>query len=108
MDLSSILLIGTARGIVVLVGDNTMIGRIAGLASGLESSETPIAREIDHFINIITVISVATGFVFASIAFALGYTWIEAVIFLIGIIVACVPEGLLATVTVGNFQHCHF
>ncbi len=77
-----------------------MIGRIAGLASGLESSETPIAREIDHFINIITVISVATGFVFASIAFVLGYTWIEAVIFLIGIIVACVPEGLLATVTV--------
>ena len=30
----------------------------------------------------------------------LGYTWLESVIFLIGIIVANVPEGLLATVTV--------
>jgi len=30
----------------------------------------------------------------------LGYHWLEAVIFLIGIIVANVPEGLLATVTV--------
>ena len=30
----------------------------------------------------------------------IGYTWLESVIFLIGIIVANVPEGLLATVTV--------
>merc|ERR1712025_910282 len=34
------------------------------------------------------------------IAFILGYNWLDAVIFLIGIIVANVPEGLLATVTV--------
>jgi len=34
------------------------------------------------------------------IAFILGYEWLDAVIFLIGIIVANVPEGLLATVTV--------
>merc|ERR1712123_250378 len=34
------------------------------------------------------------------IAFVLGYHWLEAVTFLIGIIVANVPEGLLATVTV--------
>ena len=28
---------GTARGIVVNVGDNTVMGRIAGLASGLDT-----------------------------------------------------------------------
>jgi sodium/potassium-transporting ATPase subunit alpha len=37
---------------------------------------------------------------FFIIAFILGYNWLDAVIFLIGIIVANVPEGLLATVTV--------
>lgn len=31
---------------------------------------------------------------------AMGYNWIDSVVFLIGIIVANVPEGLLATVTV--------
>ena len=35
---------GTARGIVVNVGDNTVMGRIAGLASGLDTGETPIAK----------------------------------------------------------------
>merc|ERR1712158_234973 len=74
---------GTAVGMVVNIGDNTVIGRIAGLASGLEGGQTPIAKEIEHFIHIITGVAVFLG-----------------VSFFIGIIVANVPEGLLATVTV--------
>merc|ERR1712073_84326 len=91
---------GTARGMVVNIGDNTVMGRIAGLASGLESGDTPIAKEIAHFIHLITAVAVFLGVSFFIIAFILGYHWLDAVIFLIGIIVANVPEGLLATVTV--------
>merc|ERR1712073_18698 len=91
---------GTCVGIVVNIGDNTVMGRIAGLASGLASDETPIAKEIAHFIHIITGVAVFLGVTFFIIAFILGYNWLDAVIFLIGIIVANVPEGLLATVTV--------
>jgi len=91
---------GTAKGVVINIGDNTVMGRIAGLASGLESGETPIAKEIAHFIHLITGVAVFLGVSFFIIAFILGYHWLDAVIFLIGIIVANVPEGLLATVTV--------
>jgi len=91
---------GTCKGIVVMIGDNTVMGRIAGLASGLETGETPIAKEITHFIHIITAVAVFLGVTFFIIAFVLGYHWLDAVVFLIGIIVANVPEGLLATVTV--------
>ena len=91
---------GTARGMVVNIGDNTVMGRIAGLASGLDMGDTPIAKEIAHFIHIITGVAVFLGVTFFIIAFILGYHWLDAVIFLIGIIVANVPEGLLATVTV--------
>ncbi|XP_069115478.1 sodium/potassium-transporting ATPase subunit alpha-like isoform X2 [Argopecten irradians] len=91
---------GTCRGIVVKTGDRTVMGRIANLASGLEVGETPIAKEIAHFIHIITGVAVFLGVSFFIIAFILGYFWLDAVIFLIGIIVANVPEGLLATVTV--------
>jgi len=91
---------GTAKGVVVNTGDRTVMGRIANLASGLEMGETPIAREIAHFIHIITSVAVFLGVTFFIIAFILGYYWLDAVIFLIGIIVANVPEGLLATVTV--------
>lgn len=81
------------------------MGRIANLASGLEVGQTPISREIAHFIHIITGVAVFLGVTFFVIAFILGYDWLDAVIFLIGIIVANVPEGLLATVTV---THCTF
>ncbi|XP_055950383.1 sodium/potassium-transporting ATPase subunit alpha-B-like isoform X1 [Argiope bruennichi] len=91
---------GTGRGIVINTGDRTVMGRIANLASGLEMGDTPIAREIAHFIHIITSVAVFLGVTFFIIAFILGYYWLDAVIFLIGIIVANVPEGLLATVTV--------
>ena len=91
---------GTAKGVVINIGDNTVMGRIAGLASGLESGDTPIAKEIAHFIHLITGVAVFLGVSFFIIAFILGYHWLDAVIFLIGIIVANVPEGLLATVTV--------
>jgi len=91
---------GTAKGIVVNIGDNTVMGRIAGLASGLDTGDTPIAKEIAHFIHLITGVAVFLGVTFFIIAFILGYHWLDAVIFLIGIIVANVPEGLLATVTV--------
>ena len=35
---------GTAKGIVVMIGDHTVMGRIAGLASGLDTGDTPIAK----------------------------------------------------------------
>ncbi|XP_060678608.1 sodium/potassium-transporting ATPase subunit alpha-2, partial [Hemiscyllium ocellatum] len=91
---------GTARGLVIFTGDRTVMGRIATLASGLEVGQTPISLEIEHFIHIITGVAVFLGVSFFVLSLILGYTWLEAVIFLIGIIVANVPEGLLATVTV--------
>lgn len=48
------------------------MGRIAGLASGLETGETPIAKEISHFIHIITGVAVFLGVTFFVIAFILG------------------------------------
>ncbi|KAK3601218.1 hypothetical protein CHS0354_040401 [Potamilus streckersoni] len=91
---------GTCCGIVIRTGDRTVIGRIANLATGLDIGATPIAKEISHFIHIITGVAVFLGVAFFIIAFILGYFWLDAIIFLIGIIVANVPEGLLVTVTV--------
>ncbi|XP_074118401.1 LOW QUALITY PROTEIN: sodium/potassium-transporting ATPase subunit alpha-2-like [Sminthopsis crassicaudata] len=91
---------GTARGIVIATGDHTVMGRIASLTSVLEAGKTPIAIEIEHFIHIITAVAVFLGVTFFGLSLLLGYGWLHAVIFLIGIIVANVPEGLLATVTV--------
>ncbi len=91
---------GVCVAMVISIGDNTAMGRIAELTTGLETGKTPIAKEISHFIYIITGVAVFLGVLFFIIAFILGYNWLDAVIFLIGIIVANVPEGIIATVTV--------
>merc|ERR1712232_1049026 len=90
---------GTGTGIVFATGDRTFIGKIASLASNTEAVETPIHKEINHFIKIISTIAIILGIIF----FIFGlfvYDIITDIVFCIGIIVANVPEGLLATVTV--------
>ena len=81
-------------------GDNTVMGRIANLASQIEAGETPISKEISRFVNIITSVAIFLGVCLFFLSIIIGYRWVDAVIFLIGVIVAVVPEGLLATVTV--------
>ena len=68
-------LAGTAIGIVILTGDNTVMGRIAILASGLSAGDTPIAKEINNFIHVITGIAFAMGGTLFVVAFIMGYHW---------------------------------
>lgn len=91
---------GKGMGITVATGDRSVMGRIAGLASRIQMTQTPMAQEIEHFIHVITSVAVATGAIFFVLSFTLGYNWLESSVFLIGIIVANVPEGLLPTVCV--------
>uniref|UniRef100_A0A667FLM7 Sodium/potassium-transporting ATPase subunit alpha n=1 Tax=Lynx canadensis TaxID=61383 RepID=A0A667FLM7_LYNCA len=92
--------VGTATGMVINTGDRTIIGQIASLASGVGNEKTPIAIEIEHFVHIVGGVAISIGILFFIIAVSLKYHVLDSIIFLIGIIVANVPEGLLATVTV--------
>lgn len=91
---------GSAKGMVVRVGNDTVIGQVADLTSSIESDETLISNEIKSFVRVISQIAMLLGIVFFIIAILMGYQWLDAVVFLIGTIVANVPEGLLVTVTV--------
>eukprot|EP01099_Mayorella_cantabrigiensis_P003865 TRINITY_DN2903_c0_g2_i1.p1 TRINITY_DN2903_c0_g2~~TRINITY_DN2903_c0_g2_i1.p1 ORF type:complete len:533 (-),score=137.59 TRINITY_DN2903_c0_g2_i1:8-1552(-) len=91
---------GSSKGVVINTGDNTVIGRIAGLAISTVVEETPIQKEINHFIHIISGFAVVIGVTFFIIGLFVYEDIITNLVFAIGIIVATVPEGLLATVMV--------
>jgi len=91
---------GEGTGICFKTGDNTVIGQIANLASSAESAETPLSIEIERFIKIISAVAFTLGIVFFIFGVIYEYDIITNLVFMIGIIVANVPEGLLATVTV--------
>lgn len=90
---------GDGKGIVIATGDHTMIGRLAGLTSHLAKIETPIAKEIRHFVEIITIVAILCGLVFFWLSLLLEPNVVRAFIYLLGIVIANVPEVLLVTVT---------
>ncbi|KHJ81292.1 e1-E2 ATPase [Oesophagostomum dentatum] len=74
---STSVLEGSARGVVILTADNTVVGRIAALTAQVSSGPTPIAKEISHFINIITFVALGVGVTFFVLAIIYGYTLIH-------------------------------
>ena len=90
---------GNGKAVVFGTGPNTQIGNIAILTEHISSVDTPIRRELNRFIKIISAIAIFMGVTFFILAFLLQDTFLASLIFAIGIIVANVPEGLLPTVT---------
>ena len=90
---------GSGKGIVIRIGDDTVIGRIATLTTSTTAKDTPLTNDINNLIHIISTRAFGIGISF----FIFGmfyYDIVSNIIFAIGIIVANVPEGLLATVKV--------
>lgn len=90
---------GSGKGLVIACGDSTLMGHIAGLTANLQPEETSLQRELHHFIKIVTAVALIIGVAFFIMAMVIGYTFFQAFIYLIAIIVANVPEGLLVTMT---------
>ncbi len=92
---------GTGAALVFATGNNTEIGRVAGVTHETVRVESPIRRELRYFIRVISAIAVGLGAVFFATGWAIGNPFWTNLVFAIGIIVANVPEGLLPTVTLG-------
>ncbi len=90
---------GDGEVLVCQTGMNTQIGKIVQLTKEADTVQTPIRRELQHLIKIISTIAIVLGTLFFLVSITIGKGAIGSLIFAIGIIVANVPEGLLLTVT---------
>ncbi|KAJ2945220.1 hypothetical protein O0L34_g9290 [Tuta absoluta] len=91
---------GSAKGLVVATGENTEIGKIAGLVTGLKKEQTPLNKEITRFIKLICAVAFVFGIIFFAMVYLVQRDLLNAFIYFLGIILANVPEGLLVTLTV--------
>lgn len=90
---------GTGVGVVFVTGDSTFFGTIAGRTMSIKRPDSCLKKELKRMVKIMGGVAIVTGVIFLSLAIRIGYSAIEAVIFMIGIIVANVPEGLLPQLT---------
>ena len=92
---------GTATGVVVTTGSNTEIGKITEMISEVEEITTPLLQKIDSFaLKLSVFILVFAGSFFAFGYFFRDYELFELFLATIGVVVASIPEGLPAIMTI--------
>ena len=90
---------GSGRAVVFATGYRTLFGRIAKLSQGVKHSASPLEREIDHMVRVLTIVAVTMGLIFFAYGVIADRSLWVSLVFMMGIIVANVPEGLLPTFT---------
>lgn len=92
---------GTATGVVVGTGTDTELGRINTMLAGITAASTPLLRQIGSFGRMLAVVIL----VLAAATFALGVLWRghglgEMFIMVVALAASAIPEGLPAILTI--------
>jgi magnesium-transporting ATPase (P-type) len=91
---------GTGKAVVFATGMLTQFGRIANLTQAVPEAPSRMQRELSSFSRVLMFAAFGiAGIVLLVGYFDVGMSFIQAFLLSIGILVAAVPEGLPATVT---------
>uniref|UniRef100_E6VNP8 ATPase, P-type (Transporting), HAD superfamily, subfamily IC n=1 Tax=Rhodopseudomonas palustris (strain DX-1) TaxID=652103 RepID=E6VNP8_RHOPX len=97
----TLLVAGTARGVVAATGTDTEIGRISGMLATVEKLTTPLVRQMDLFARWLTVfILLVSAGLLAYGTFVRHMPFAEMFMVVVGLFVAAIPEGLPAVLTI--------
>ncbi len=91
---------GQGRAVVLSTGMGTQFGRIANLTQTIRDETSPLHKEIERTAKYDFVLAVVVGSVF----FAASMLWLHldfvtSILFMIGVMISLVPEGLQVTVS---------
>lgn len=90
---------GRGTAVVYATGHRTEFGKIATLSQDVRRKISPLEREVGSMVRVLTLIASLTGVIFFAYGVFAGLSLWTNLIFMVGIIVALVPEGLLPTLT---------
>ena len=98
--MSTSILKGSGKGIVIKTGMNTEIGKIASLIKNEKKSTTPLQKKLNEISKILAFTTIFLCVLIFIIAMYQKRDLIEMLITAISLAVAVIPEGLLAVVTI--------
>ncbi len=91
---------GRAKAVVVKTGMSTKFGQIAGLTQEISEEQSPLQKEIAYTAKYDFISAITVGAIFFLVSKILLHTgWLASILFMIGVMVALVPEGLQVTVS---------
>jgi magnesium-transporting ATPase (P-type) len=91
---------GTGKAVIYATGMMTQFGRIAHLTQTIAEEPTPFQKELTHLSKITAWVALFIGVIVAVIGyFDLHFPIKEITLLALGVAVAVIPEGLIATLT---------
>jgi len=91
---------GRGRAVVFATGMETKFGQIAGLTLEIKDEQSPLQKEIAYTAKIDFAFAMTVGLVFFLLSLGwLHLSFFSSILFMIGVMIACVPEGLQVTVS---------
>ena len=91
---------GYGYGIVVNTGNQTVFGQYYRYKQKARAKKGPLATEIRNFLNYNAVGGLILSIIMFILSLILGHTLYSSFVSAVGIILACFPEGLVASVGV--------
>ena len=96
----TIIATGEGIGIVIRIGDDTALGKLAKLTTSEKTKISQLQHEIDTFVKNLACIAVISACTLFGIGLGLGYKLDETFAFFVGVFISFVPQGLPTTLTV--------
>jgi len=91
---------GRGKAVVLSTGMDTQFGKIASLTQTIREEPSPLQKEIAIMAKYDFIIAFVVGAGFFSTSLIwLNLDFFSSILFMIGVMVACVPEGLQVTVS---------
>lgn len=97
---STIITYGRARGVVVEIGENTEIGKIASSLANQEDELTPLQRRLNQLSKILAILVIVVCIMVFGIGLLRDMDLLEIFMTAISLAVAAIPEGMPAIVTI--------
>ena len=106
LDVTNLVFMGTTvasgygKAVVYNTGMETQFGKIAGMSEAIEETASPLQNQISYAAKVDFALAIGVGILFLIV----GTLWLHmnlytGFLFMIGVMIACVPEGLQVTVS---------
>ncbi len=91
---------GTGEAVVVATGASTEFGRIYRLTAEMPAEQSPLQRQVADMARRVAAVAIGAGALLFALRVATGNGAAMSFVFALGVMVALVPEGLPATLSV--------
>lgn len=100
VPMGSSVVTGDAKAVVIATGLDTEFGHIYSLTAAVPIEASPLQRQVTGMARRVAAIAIAAGALLFSLRLIMGHPAALSFVFALGVMVALVPEGLPATLSV--------